>query len=36
MTELASEAAGEDISFNRSKEELIAIVEKNDGKVLDG
>ena len=36
MVELASEGAGEDVSFNRSKEELITILEKNGGKYQDG
>lgn len=35
MVELASEACGEDVGFNRSKEELINILEKNGGKYVD-
>ena len=36
MSELASEATGEDISFNRTKKDLISIYEKLGGKVEDG
>lgn len=36
MVELASEAAGEDVSFNRSEKELIEILNKNGGKALPG
>lgn len=32
MIELASEGAGEDVSFDRSREELVAILERNGGK----
>ncbi len=35
MIELASEGAGEDISFARSREELVAILERNGGKADD-
>lgn len=31
MMELASEYAGEDVSFERTREELVAILEKNGG-----
>lgn len=31
MMELASEHAGEDVSFDRTREELVAILEKNGG-----
>lgn len=35
MIELASEGAGEDVSFARSREELVAILERNGGKADD-
>lgn len=35
MMELASEGAGEEVSFDRSREELVAILEKNGGHAED-
>ncbi len=35
MIELASEGAGEDVSFDRSRDELVAILEKNGGHAED-
>lgn len=35
MIELASEGAGEDVSFDRSRDELVSILERNGGKADD-
>lgn len=35
MTELASEAAGQDVSFERSREDLVDVLEKNGGHAED-